>query len=68
MVSDRLGDRVDRVSGKAKEWAGRTVGNSRLQREGRVQSGAANARIKIRNTTKKTITMVQEWMADRRRR
>jgi len=60
MVSNRM----DRVSGKAKEWAGRAAGNSRLQRKGQIQSVLAGAMIKVRSIAKKIIGMIQE----RRRR
>lgn len=64
MVSQRFGDEMDRVSGKAKEWAGRATGNARLQRQGRVQSGLARTKITTRNATKKLIVALRE----RRRR
>lgn len=64
MVSNRLSDRMDRVSGKAKEWAGRAAGNSRLQRKGQFQSTLARIKIKVRDTAKKIIGAFQE----RRRR
>jgi uncharacterized protein YjbJ (UPF0337 family) len=43
MLGDRLHNRVDRVSGKAKEWTGRATGNTRREREGRIQAGLAYA-------------------------
>lgn len=61
MVSHRFGDRLDHVSGKAKEWAGRAAGNARLQRQGQLQSGLASAKITVRNTAKKLTTRFQEW-------
>lgn len=60
MVKDKFEDRVDRASGKAKEWAGRTTGNARLQREGRLQAGLAGAKITVRDTVKKLMAAVQQ--------
>lgn len=60
MVSERVGDELNRVSGKAKEWTGRAIGNPRLQRRGRIQSGLAKVKITGRNTATKVISALRE--------
>lgn len=60
MVSERFGDELNRVSGKAKEWAGRATGNARMQRRGRLQSGLAKVKITGRSTAQKVITAMRE--------
>lgn len=60
MVSERFGNELDRVSGKAKEWAGRATGNARMQRRGRFQSGLAKIKIAGRGATKKVLTALRE--------
>jgi uncharacterized protein YjbJ (UPF0337 family) len=59
MASIRFGDRADRVSGKAKQWAGRASGNSRLQWKGRAQSGLAGAKIGFRDLVKRAAKAVR---------
>lgn len=60
MVSERVGDELNRVSGKAKEWTGRATGNARLQRRGRIQSGLAKVKITGRNTAQKVVTTLRK--------
>ena len=60
MVKDRLGDELDRASGKAKQWAGRATGNPQMQRRGRFQEMLAKARITARSMMKKLLATLRE--------
>lgn len=67
MPNSTLNDRIDQASGTAKKWAGRATRDPALERSGRIQSGMAGTRIKVRGVVKKIMTRIQERRANRRR-
>jgi uncharacterized protein YjbJ (UPF0337 family) len=52
-TSDRFDDRVDRVSGKTKEWTGKATDDERLEAEGRTQHDVAETKENVRDATDK---------------
>jgi uncharacterized protein YjbJ (UPF0337 family) len=65
--TDRFEDRVDQVSGKTKEWAGKAADDERLEAEGRTQHKVAETKHdlreagdKLRDETSDTAHKVRE--------
>lgn len=67
MQALRFQHRFDRASGKAKEWAGRATGNTRRQRQGRLQWTIAEIKIKFADTSQKIMTVLGKGQPNRRR-
>ncbi|GAA4857006.1 CsbD family protein [Actinomycetospora corticicola] len=43
-ADDKAGNKIDELTGKVKETVGKTVGNEKLEAEGRAQQGKANVK------------------------
>ena len=56
----RFNDKVDQVSGKTKEWAGRATDDERLEAEGRTQHATAETKENVREAGDK----VKDVLAD----
>lgn len=52
-TTDRFEDRVDQVSGKTKEWAGKATDDERLEAEGRTQHDVAETKGNLREAGEK---------------
>lgn len=66
MVREKVTDQVDRISGKAKQLAGRASGNIRWRGKGWIQSVFAGAKITVREIAK-TISGTARSLKRRRR-
>ena len=51
--TDRFEDRVDQVSGKTKEWAGKATDDERLEAEGKTQHEVAETKGNLRDAADK---------------
>lgn len=58
--TDRFEDRVDQVSGKAKEWTGRAADDEDLEREGKTQHGIAETKEGVRDAAEKVKDAVSD--------